>query len=331
MLNRIHLYDNLKAIGMILVVLGHVTTNEFLQLSFSPLRMPLFFFISGMLYKPREQYIGRMARALLWPYLVFALLSFVYWALIEQHFRPIPENTSILQQFTAIFYPMWHGENSYLMNSPIWFLPALFICSCLYNYVLHPLSSKLKIYISLLIALIAYNEFFSRLELPLCVPQALAALPIYALGVSLNKTILNTINSGKLHLNYIASGLAVGLFAVLITLHPGGDLVSRSWTFGSYISYLILALLSIFALITLCPKRHISILNFIGVNSLAIMLLHDPVKRVIIQLYSWATAIEIDEARASAVHSILILIILLLVITPPVILIKKYCPKLLKI
>lgn len=324
---RIPLYDNLKAFGIILVVLGHVTENHALHGVIYSFHMPLFFFISGMLYKRREQYAARLARSVLWTYLVFAILSFAYWAIIEIRVRPVPKETSILEQFANIFYPINMGKHAHIMNVVLWFLPALYLCSVAYHYLVCRIGGVKTQLIA--VGVIAVILQFFNLWLPLCIPQALSALPFFALGHLLNGKIRN-FESVTTKKKYIICSMTVAVFILLCIYSPGGEMRMMSYPMG-YIPYFLIATCCILAICMVCPRKHIGILSFLGYNSLAIMLMHEPLKRVIIKVYSVATSIDMDTVRESVSHSIAITLIVILILCPVVMLIRKYCSFLLKI
>src|SRR4051794_26860773 len=83
---RFDFIDAAKAIGIVLVVLGHApgAPSGVVTLIYS-LHMPLFFFLSGFLLSPARAdaplrtTIVRTGRALLVPYAFFFTVSLVYW------------------------------------------------------------------------------------------------------------------------------------------------------------------------------------------------------------------------------------------------------------
>lgn len=83
--------DIMKGIGILLVVFAHVYHNSGLIYLF---HMPLFFILSGaaMTYSKSGFSLKKKAKTLLIPYFLFSLLCFVYWALIESKFRPLPDD-----------------------------------------------------------------------------------------------------------------------------------------------------------------------------------------------------------------------------------------------
>lgn len=118
--------DSLKGLGIVLVVLGHASTIGVLNTSLYAFHMPLFFIISGLLFKERPlgETVARKARRLLVPYLVFALLTFAYWALVERRLRP--GEYSVTGAFANIFLARGGIQNN-PYNVVLWFLPCLFV------------------------------------------------------------------------------------------------------------------------------------------------------------------------------------------------------------
>lgn len=113
----------LKGIGIILVVLGHTTRNTELSSWIYHFHMPLFFFLSGVFFSPTIQGLVKRVRQILIPYLIFGVLSFIYWRFAEMRFRPLPENFDANMHFFDLF---WQTEQ-FRFNVPLWFLPCLAI------------------------------------------------------------------------------------------------------------------------------------------------------------------------------------------------------------
>lgn len=135
---RIDFIDAAKAIGIVLVVIGHtaaapvgVTT---LIYSF---HMPLFFFISGYLQvaerfdAPLRDTFRRATRSLLVPYLFFFTLSLGYWMATRDlggrsaKFAGIDAGDALLGLATGVSYDLF-------VNVTLWFFPCMFMCQVLY-------------------------------------------------------------------------------------------------------------------------------------------------------------------------------------------------------
>ena len=132
---RLHWVDHAKAIGIVLVVVGHTSmlpgeAREFIY----RFHMPLFFFLAGVLTKPERlaegfrPWLGRQARALVIPYLGFFAVSWLWWLLIRNIGEKARE-TAGLAWWAPLKGLVWGTGESLFVNPPLWFFPALFMTS----------------------------------------------------------------------------------------------------------------------------------------------------------------------------------------------------------
>lgn len=132
--------DILKGIGILLMVFDHsinvcggydrmALVHQYIQ-SF---HMPLFFIVSGFLWRPRanRDEIRKKANSLIVPYVVFAI---VYLVLIVAK-AAVKADLKIIIRFAAgiIIFPTNAGYTDFA--SPIWFLIALFNVEVIYNFI----------------------------------------------------------------------------------------------------------------------------------------------------------------------------------------------------
>ncbi len=98
--NRNAVVDNIKAIGIVLVIMGHVSQQAVLSKWIYSFHMPLFFFISGcmFMFSRKEAFLVRKVKSILVPYFCFGFLSLVYWALLESKFRHVTMSVDVLKQ-----------------------------------------------------------------------------------------------------------------------------------------------------------------------------------------------------------------------------------------
>ena len=120
MVDRLHHIDIAKGISIVLVVANHsafrAAAPEFFNAT-SSLRLPLFFFLSGIFFNTKwsaEEFTLRKADALLKPYLVTLLALQLFWWLL---------GSASKHDVVGIFYAS--GMTIELM--PLWFLPHLFL------------------------------------------------------------------------------------------------------------------------------------------------------------------------------------------------------------
>lgn len=86
MIERIKWIDILRAIAIIFVVIGHTLTEGEVQTYFYSFHIPLFFFISGMLFKNKEEkfatFLIKKIKQLLVPYFCFGIVSILIYAIL---------------------------------------------------------------------------------------------------------------------------------------------------------------------------------------------------------------------------------------------------------
>jgi fucose 4-O-acetylase-like acetyltransferase len=128
---RIEYIDIAKGIGITLVVMGH---NDFALISpfahklIYSFHMPMFFFMSGMFFKPDLPfwtYVRHRFNRVLKPFL-FTIL-FIYFASISF------SNVGIAEAIRRLVKAMY-GNGYYLDWVQLWFLPHLFVV-CLFAYI----------------------------------------------------------------------------------------------------------------------------------------------------------------------------------------------------
>src|SRR6266550_5765336 len=80
--NRVHWIDIARGIGIILVLYGHLFVSDKYNYLIFAYHMPLFFFISGLVFKPTAKPLREVTvkyfKQLLIPYLLFAALTYCF-------------------------------------------------------------------------------------------------------------------------------------------------------------------------------------------------------------------------------------------------------------
>lgn len=322
MKQRIESWDILKGIGIFLVILGHVTQNKDLADFIYAFHMPLFFIVSGYFLHNKKNFIKSQAKTLIMPYLFFGLLSFIYWWLLELPFRDTLQGESIGHQFLNLFIP--HVPQ--ICNVVLWFLPCLFLSSLIANIINSRISSIVgKIVVTLILVV-----FVGKLpdNLPFLLGQVAQALPYVLFGCLLAKI---PIKEMECKLIQKLGGIVLTIVGIIPIWYIGVtcNMLNCSYTPCYPVSYIVAiwTTICIFILSYFIHKN--KILSWLGLNSLAIMLMHEPVKRVIIKLYSLITSIPINALRESIPQCLWITIITLLVLFPMVVFVNKYAPFLL--
>lgn len=133
---RVAWIDDVKGIGIILVVIGH-TVEAFTGAAYQPIylfHMPLFFFMAGVVFRPEPlgAYAGKRARTLLIPYVAFlALLLLAKVALGLGHGTPLLDVLAE-QGRDAVAY--LYGGRALMGDYGIaWFITCLFAALVAYD------------------------------------------------------------------------------------------------------------------------------------------------------------------------------------------------------
>jgi polysaccharide biosynthesis protein PslL len=184
---RIEWIDSCKGIGMIAVVLGHGVTATITYVYF--FHMPLFFFLSGYLYRPKLKHLDflrRKALHLLIPYLSFlCLLSFpVYLYDAFQLARTV--DLSLIDEIKTFTFKLVYG-GALLSNwlGTFWFVTCLFITQQIYQILYTKISSKTSLILILVGAYcVAMFEYWwlPKLLLPWSLDAVPMALAFYGFG-----------------------------------------------------------------------------------------------------------------------------------------------------
>lgn len=178
---RIPWLDNLKAIGIYLVLAGHMSPASPLTCYYGPFVNPLFFFVSGCSFDRGKysfrQFLRRKIRTIVIPYLVFATISFLFWLLVVRNLsirgqaRAIDPSKALI----GVLYGVNSGEWKLPMNAALWFLPCLFVVEMVFYFVRNRL---LLVVFAILGCLAAFLPF----RLPWSADVALIGIVYYGLG-----------------------------------------------------------------------------------------------------------------------------------------------------
>ena len=138
---RFEFIDAAKALGIVLVVLGHAPGRpDGVTTLIYGFHMPLFFFISGYLLSPERASgplrlaIARAARSLLMPYAFFFVVSMAYW-LATRHLGARAAKFAQVTPADALHGFVTGLSSDLFINVALWFLPCMFVVQVLYAAV----------------------------------------------------------------------------------------------------------------------------------------------------------------------------------------------------
>lgn len=174
--------DIIKGLGIVCVVAGHTLVGTISEAIYI-FHMPLFFFISGYLYKRRDnfrQYFNDKLIYLIIPYFAFLLLIYLPFSI-----PVIAKSEYSKKVILRALLEITVGGRA--LSGPVtvfWFITCLFLVQQVFNYIIVKYNSKTLFRIVIFMLLLSYINscFFPSFWLPWNANVVLAALPIFYIG-----------------------------------------------------------------------------------------------------------------------------------------------------
>lgn len=263
---RIEYIDLAKGICIILVVLNHCVTIESLSV-IEYLRMPFYFFISGLFFKDYgglKNLMLKKTNKLLIPFVFFYFLPWI-----------------VRLVFNSLFPGIWVDDHSFIndlrgcmyLNLPVWFLICLFWCNLYYYFVHRYVNKQYKVYCIIFIVIVGCTLLRNRIFCPLFVFQPLQAMPFFYLGQKLKKSSL--IQSEWSWLQLVVS---MSLFGIVFYMHLYSEdnilYVFNNYK-GNFLLYYLKGVMMVIATIIVCKfAKKLPLISYIGRYSIIVLGVH---------------------------------------------------------
>ena len=262
-INRFNWVDNVKGLAIILVVLGHIA-SPFSTFIYS-FHMPLFFIVSGFFLNPINELKSEIIKSfkrLFRPFFIYLTLGFIIEFL--KRFYLDREQLKFDDFIGALIYMDYDrliGTYAFVL----WFLPALFIGKTLVYLILkYSRFFLIEIVLISIAFLIGYNFNF-----PLAIDDGLISAPYIFIGYYFYKNKGVLANKTTMIILLIPLLLISLLYGVpelnISTKFFDSILINFIWT--CTLSFLLFILFSEL-------KFNIKALEYLGINSLLIFLIH---------------------------------------------------------
>lgn len=174
---RISWVDNLKWIGIILIVLWHCyfpDNSLFISYIFS-FHIILFFFLSGLMFHDKKyiffwDFLKNKFQRLIIPYVFFNLFMFIIWKTKDLLLHENDFSMIFISFIQWIFYgsyliipDKWNylliPDNSNITNIPTWFLVCLFMVSIIYFFINKYITNRIyRVIFLFIISILIYIE-----------------------------------------------------------------------------------------------------------------------------------------------------------------------------
>lgn len=245
--------DTMKAIGMVLVVVGHSPGLEpFIKHVIYSFHMPLFFFISGLLLTeaklalPYSAYFSVLWKGLVLPYLFFFVVSYLYWLPTHDMAESAVKFVGMSWQEPLMGVLVGNGD-ALFVNVVLWFFTCLFTTSLIF-FVARKYFSAAFLLVALnglgFVFALLYDQSWPRL--PWGLDNAVVAIAFYSAGHFFRGYQATSARVSRTGARILAF-LMLAVVAFVANLNGSVDL--NTLHFGNYRSlYFIGAYLGIFAL-----------------------------------------------------------------------------------
>ena len=213
---RIHWIDIARGICIIAIVIGHTYHNNVLRTYTLSFDVPMFFFLSGILYKyptKASDYFKKKLKTIVVPYFMFSILSIViFW--LASIVMPKINNMLECSIWKNILVMLYGNSKPDIMKyySPLWFLTCYFsvivlsyLIDLIYDKMIYIKSiNKHNQYIYRIIIILVFialgwisSNYFPRL--PWHFETAVSMLVWFELGKLVNdaKTRINGLNKAE--------------------------------------------------------------------------------------------------------------------------------------
>lgn len=332
--NIVRLYDIdiLKGIGILFVILGHIQQNipKWLLIYIYSFHMPLFYYISGYLYKKDyekmsvKEYTIKRAKELLYPYLTLNFLNLV-WYIIKEH-----SISGILKYILSFLYSNYIFDINYV--GAIWFLMSLFIVEMVYFFIKKNCNlNKTCFWICVCFIFgICIQKLINVIgvRLPFWIDISFFGLFFYNLGYVIKEKCNVSLNLlGKFLLLFIC--VALSILGIILNYkycnfgNFSGRIDMLYLHFGNYLWFILASISGIFTwhIISKILNRN-KMLELYGKNTLVIMGVHIIFLQVITKIFKMLS-LNLNEYFLGLVIFIVTAICSLL----SSLVLKKYFPK----
>jgi fucose 4-O-acetylase-like acetyltransferase len=301
-------FDNAKIILIFLVVFGHMIQPfihdaaglNTLYLWIYTFHMPAFIFLGGFFAKGsgNRKYIGKLAKKLLVPYLIFQLLYTVYYLLIGK------ENWQ-----TGVFYPHWS----------LWFLFSLFCWHILLSWF-KKIPAVWSVTLAVLLGLTV--GYFGEIGHTFSLSRTFVFFPFFLIGYWLTEdhVMLLKRKGVKIAALVFLAGMAAAIY-IAPDVNSGWLLASKSYgnlglpEYGGFARLLVYltAVLMAASILAWIPRRK-NWMTQLGTRTLYVYLLHG----FFIQYFRQADMFKVDHVLDVIGLAVLSAAIVLLLSSKPV-------------
>ena len=279
---RVPWIDICRGIAILFVLYGHILTADKQHYLIYAFHMPLFFFLSGIVFKPIMTkpfsfIIKKNVKQLLIPYFIFAILT--YFFAIASHTTGTSNLGGVIWQLFGMVYG--NGNNGMLgYNVVLWFLPCLFITKVTFAFVSRKISRIKPLMLFLFgSALSGYvlSIFFPWVKLPFGFESALTGIVFFGCGYLWKQRAFVLARSKKYKIPVAITTMIFTLIVATIQFRATGYAIDlRTNHLGNFFLFYLAAFGGIISCITISQILAKNFfLEYLGSHSMVLFAWHN--------------------------------------------------------
>lgn len=258
--------DVLKAFGIIIMIMGHEYYGETFDIWLHSFHMPMFFIISGFLYKSIQLRYGviKKIKSLLVPYVTFSLIH-----LILMFARLLLQGGDLSSLLDYTYHVFFINTEGLPICGAIWFLTALFFVDVFYLFIDNLVKKEiLKLIIVITISAMGILIPMYGIRLPYAIDVAMMGVGLFYIGCIIKRLYIKYDFHG--HVLYGC----VGVLLCIIPININGMVNLRLGVYGNVFLFFLNAIVMTFSLynfaicVTYKESWFLRELSFIGKNSI---------------------------------------------------------------
>ncbi len=316
--------DVIKALAMLLVILGHLALSgvRWYQAYASFIKLPLFFAASGFVFNPKKTddvkaFIKGRATRILLPYFYLCFIICICNYFLEGKTFSVWLKASLYSVFTGSIY--------------MWFLPVLFLCNVLMLFVFKAFKNKtLPIIITAVISLVAGYFLLPEKHIIFNVNETLIAFPFCVFGYYF-KTYFMKIKTKILNIAGLVSTVFFALTPIVYNKLSGrfsyinmNENFYENFALDMFIAFCGIMGIFVFARYIKTPKFVV----WFGQNTMFYYAFHIPMCTFVILIFNAVSSglFTLQYLKGHIAVYLLITVLSLVILAPLCNLVNKYIP-----
>ncbi|WP_353884815.1 acyltransferase family protein [uncultured Prevotella sp.] len=322
---RIGWVDYVKVFGIFCVLLGHNNlANEHITQYIFSFHIPLFFLLSGYLYKQTDfkSAFLKTVKTLIIPYILINFVCLAYVSLFSIRDGLFGWDFLISRLGAIALGLGYPAYNLYPVCYPLWFLIALFIDRFILSLCKTEVHHIVTFFISITIC-ICFR--FCKIDTLIPIDSALLAYPFLILGLYI-KNLFNTLFNVRYFIRFIISILLIFLTILINRINGPVDINNMIWGNDMLLFYMCGLFFFVAIVMIFGPLKWGRVICVFSSGTILMMGFGNILTEIVLWLYNHFIVCHIDFSYFTGPLVVLIVMLICVLLT---VFCRKYFPAIL--